>query len=156
MRYMRVAAAALALTAVSTSAEAAAWTSFGYPAQHMDHIGTKNADDSAAINLDCRPGSSLVMVQIRNGPPRGKTMLTLMVDGRAVARHAAGVTDFGGVSTIEFGGEFNAEGEVVGWLDGLARTSRDVAVSAGRYVAHFSADGARNSALTALSYCKLK
>jgi hypothetical protein len=153
---MIIAAAALAGALVSTSAEAAAWTSFGYPAQHMDHIGTKNADDSAAINLDCRPGSSLVMVQMRDGPPQGKTMLTLLVDGRAVARHAATVGDFGGVSTIEFGGEFHAEGMVVGWLDGLARTTSDVAVSAGRHVAHFSADNASNAARTALSYCKLR
>jgi hypothetical protein len=146
--------AALALIGAATSAQAAAWRSFGYPAQHTDMIGTKNDAGTAAFNLHCLPGNNLVELQVLNGPGGKSTTLSLLIDGRLVARHKALVTNVGTSDMIEFGGRGTTDAEVTRWLDGIASASSDIAISAGRSVAHFSLDGARSAATTALSYCK--
>jgi len=148
--------AALALTLFSTSAQAAAWRSFGYPAQHTDMIGTKNAAGTAAFNLHCLPGNNLVELQMRGGPTGKATTLTLSIDGKVVARHAAYVSNLGSSAWIEFGGHETPDSEVARWLDGIAGATSDITMSAGRSVAHFSVDGAHSAATTALSYCKFK
>lgn len=147
---------ALALTVLSTSAEAAAWRSFGYPAQHTDMIGTKNAAGTAAFNLHCLSGNNLVELQLLGGPTGKATTLTLAVDGRVVARHAAYISKVGSSAWIEFGGHATPDSEVRRWLNGIAGATSDITMSAGRSVAHFPVDGAHRAATTALSYCNLK
>jgi hypothetical protein len=91
------------------------------------------------------------------GGPAGKnTTLTLSVDGKTVARHAAFVTQIGSTAWIDFGGPSAADGDVMRWLQGIASATRDITISAGRGAAHFSADGAHSAAATALSYCNLR
>jgi hypothetical protein len=148
--------AALALSFTSISAEAAAWRSFGYPAQHTDSIGTKNAEGTAAFNLHCLPGNNEVELQMVDGPTGKTTTLTLAVDGRMVARHAAYVTQLGSTAWIQFGGHETTDSDVTHWLHGIASATSDITMSAGRSVAHFSIDGAHSAATTALSYCKFQ
>ena len=153
---MAEAVAVLALTVTSTPAEAAAWRSFGYPAQHTDMISTKNDAGTAAFNLHCLPGNNDVQLQMATGPTGKTTTLTLSVDGKVVARHTAFVMQVGSTAWIEFGGHETTDSDVTRWLRGIAGASTDITMSAGRSVAHFSAEGARSAATTALSYCKFQ
>lgn len=148
--------ASLTLALPVTTAEAAAWRSFGYPAQRTDLISTKNDDGTAAFNLHCSSGNNLVELQVVGGPTGKSTTLALSVDGRLVAKHAAFPTRVGSTSMIEFGGRDTTDSDVARWLNGIASATSDVTISAGHSVAHFSADGAHSAATTALSYCDLQ
>jgi hypothetical protein len=147
-------AAALSLGLVLSTSAHAAWRSFGYPDHHTDLISIKNDAGTAAFNLQCRPGNNDVELQLIGGPKGKSTTMTLAVDGRTVAKHAAIVTNLGSSSWVEFGG-VNTDADIKRWLTAIAGATGDITISAGSAAAHFPAAGASSAATTAISYCKL-
>jgi hypothetical protein len=136
-----------------TSANAAAWRSFGYPAQHTDQISTKDGADTAAFNLRCRTDGAEIDLELRSKIGMKNVPFTLSADGRTIGRGMAAVSGLGSVAFISTAA---STVEARHWLNGIAAAANNVTVSVRTVgTGRFTVTGARAAAETALSYCKL-
>jgi len=146
---------ALILGSWTTSADAVPWRSFGYPAQHVDHIGTKDDTDTAAFNLDCRNNSAGFILILRSNAGMKNVPFIFSVDGKTIDKGIANVSGVGGPTAWVSAAAPAAE--ALRWLNGIAGATHDVTISVKSVgTGVFTVEGAHNAAETAIDYCKLK